>query len=39
MVSPWFEAGYECWIVDIRHEAGIHRDGNLIRVGADLARW
>ena len=39
MVEPWLEAGYECWIVDIRHPAGEHRDGRLVRVGADLRAW
>ena len=39
MVEPWLDAGYECWIIDIQHRAGIHRDiknQNLVRVGADL---
>ena len=39
MVEPWLEAGYECWIVDQQHPAGVHRDGLLVRVGADLTRW
>lgn len=39
MVEPWLEAGYECWIVDTQHEHGVHRDGNLVRVGADVERW
>lgn len=39
MVEPWLEAGYECWIVDLRHPAGEHRDGRLVRVGADITRW
>ena len=39
MVRPWLEAGHECWIVDIQHEPGIHRDGNLVQVGVDLNRW
>lgn len=36
MVRPWLEAGHECVIVDIQHPKGIHRDGILTRVGADL---
>lgn len=39
MVQPWLEAGYECWIVDTRHELGEHRDGCLVRVGADVRDW
>lgn len=39
MVQPWLDAGFECWIVDTQHKAGEHRDGNLIRVGADVTRW
>ena len=39
MVRPWLDAGCECWIVDIQHQRGIHRDGNLVRVGADLNQW
>jgi hypothetical protein len=39
MVEPWLDAGFECWIVDLQHKPGIHRDSkrpNLVRVGADL---
>jgi hypothetical protein len=25
MVQPWLEAGYECWIVDVQHEHGLHQ--------------
>ena len=39
MVQPWLDAGHECWVVDIQHEAGQHREGNLVRVGADITRW
>lgn len=39
MVQPWLDAGFECWCVDLQHEPGIHRDGNLVRVGADLLNW
>jgi len=39
MVKPWLDAGYECWIVDIQHPMGITKDGNLIRVGADVMEW
>jgi hypothetical protein len=39
MVQPWLGAGYECWIVDIQHPRGVHRDGRLVRVGADVLGW
>lgn len=39
MVEPWLEAGYECWIVDIQHDEGEHREGNLVTVGADVTTW
>jgi hypothetical protein len=39
MVQPWLEADYECWVLDIQHESGEHRDGNLMRVGADILTW
>lgn len=42
MVKPWLANGYECWIVDMQHPAGEHRDpgnANLVRVGADIRTW
>jgi hypothetical protein len=41
MVEPWMLAGYECWIVDTQHRAGVSRlsggfGGDLVRVGADV---
>ena len=39
MVRPWLAAGYECWIVDQQHSDGVVRDGNLVRVGADVSTW
>jgi len=39
MVRPWLDAGHECWIVDLQHPDGEHRDGNLVRVGADVLTW
>lgn len=33
MAQPWLEDGYECWLFDGQHEPGIHRDGNLVKVG------
>jgi hypothetical protein len=42
MVRPWLAAGHECWIVDMQHEPGEHRDPDnplLVRVGADVTRW
>ena len=39
MAQPWAEAGYLCYCVDVQNEAGEHRDGNVVRVGADIHRW
>lgn len=39
MVEPWAEAGYECWCVDIQHESGYYRQGNIVQVGADVLLW
>jgi hypothetical protein len=39
MVQPWAEAGFLCYCVDIKHPAGEHRDGNIVRVGADAREW
>lgn len=39
MVDPWLSAGYECWIVDRQHPDGERRDGQLVRVGADVLTW
>lgn len=33
MAKPWLEAGYECWLFDGQHEQGIHKEGNLVKVG------
>jgi hypothetical protein len=39
MVKPWADAGYECWIVDLQHEKGEHKDGNIVRVGCDMLEF
>lgn len=39
MAAPWAEAGYDCYCVDSQHPKGETRDGNIIRVGADIHRW
>lgn len=33
MAQDWLAAGYECWLFDGKHKPGIHRDGNLVKVG------
>ncbi|WP_234405701.1 Dcm methylase [Vibrio cholerae] len=33
MAQPWLDAGYECWLFDGQHEKGVHRYGNLVKVG------
>ena len=39
MAKPWADAGVTCWCVDLQHPKGQHREGNIIRVGADIHRW
>lgn len=39
MVQPWAAAGYECVCVDLQHEPGEAREGNVVRVGVDLRTW
>ena len=39
MVKPWADAGYLCYTVDLLHPAGEMREGNIIRVGADVLRY
>jgi len=39
MVRPWAEAGFRCYCVDWQHPAGETRDGNMVRVGADVQEW
>lgn len=39
MATPWAEAGFDCYCVDIQHPKGERRDGNIIYVGADIHRW
>lgn len=39
MVQPWAEAGHLCYCVDIAHEPGERREGNIVYVGADIMDW
>lgn len=39
MVRPWADAGYLCYCIDIQHELGERRDGNIVFVGADMLTW
>lgn len=39
MAKPWADAGVTCWCVDLQHQKGEHREGNIVRVGADIHRW
>jgi len=36
MVKLWADAGFLCPCVDLQHQPGEHREGNIIRVGADV---
>lgn len=37
--QPWAEAGFLCYCVDIQHPKGEMREGNIVRVGADMRQW
>lgn len=39
MAQPWARAGYTCYCVDIQHKRGETREGNIIKVGADVTNW
>lgn len=39
MAQPWAEAGYLCYCIDLQHPKGERREGNIIRVGADMQTW
>lgn len=39
MVRPWALAGCLCYCVDVKHPAGEQREGNIVRVGADILEW
>ncbi len=38
-VKPWADAGYLCYCVDVQHDPGEKRTGNIIKVGADIREW
>ncbi len=37
--KPWADAGYLCYCVDLAHEQGETRQGNIVKVGADMLEW
>ncbi|HWN93731.1 MAG TPA: hypothetical protein VNT99_01750 [Methylomirabilota bacterium] len=39
MVAPWAEVGFLCYCVDLKHPARERREGNIVRVGANVAEW
>ena len=39
MAKPWADAGYLCYCVDMQHQPGERREGNIIKVGADIMNW
>lgn len=39
MAKPWAKAGYLCYCVDMQHPRGEIREGNIVRVGADMLDW
>jgi len=39
-VSPWAQAGYECWTIDLQHPEGVGPlEGNIRKIGADVTKW
>ena len=39
MIEPWAKAGFLCYCVDLQHSPGESKQGNIIRVGADICEW
>lgn len=39
MAQPWAEAGFVCYCVDSQHAKGENRQGNIVKVGADIRDW
>jgi hypothetical protein len=39
MAEEWLAAGYECWMVDLRHAPGERQHGLRVCVGADVRFW
>lgn len=39
MARPWADAGYLCYCVDLAHPPGETREGNIVKVGADMLDW
>ena len=39
IVAPWALAGFLCYCVDLQHPPGEQREGNIIRVGANVQEW
>jgi hypothetical protein len=39
MAKPWADAGYIAYCIDIQHPPGETREGNIIKVGADIMTW
>ncbi len=40
IVKPWADYGYECWIVDLKHDIGIGRlENNVRKIGSNILQW
>ena len=39
VLRPWAERGFTCYCVDASHRCGEEREGNIIRVGADILHY
>ncbi len=36
---PWRDAGYQCWLIDIQHPAGVTEAEGMVLVGVDFLTW
>jgi hypothetical protein len=39
IVRPWVDAGFHAVLVDMQHPEGVHTEGNITRIGADMMEW
>jgi hypothetical protein len=39
MIRPWAEAGFVCYCIDMKHPKGEGREGNIVRIGANILEW
>jgi len=39
MVQPWADAGCKCYCIDTQHKSGENINGNIIKIGIDIAEY